>query len=279
MFKVETGKNHKKPPYQWSIPSYSSIRKLTRSFRLVSYVKIYHRNDPHMAIIFLGNQNLQNLNHGHSKHFVKWYHQPTVFRSIFRWNPGSSFSSSSRALNGPLIFKKAWSAVRPQRKITSLVAATRSVMAFTAKSCITCRTCRSSVGSSLSKNTTEAMCTQNHSQNHPKWKSWKNVLDSVWAHGGEFHIKIPWRGIRYFKDLAVQRFRSNLHKKRVLAGLGMHYLVPSTMLASTRHIVLDDQCEKDLEARQLIDEIQFLHRSRVPRKLQFPSQSWRQQLQ
>jgi hypothetical protein len=64
-----------------------------------------------------------------------------------------------------------------------------------------------------------------------------------------------------------------------LAGLGLHYLVPSTMLASTRHIVLDDQCEKDLEARQLIDEIQFLHRSRVTRKLQFPSQSWRQQLQ
>lgn len=180
-----------------------------------------------------------------------------------------------RALNGPLIFRKAWSAVRPQRKITSLVAATRSVMAFTAKSCITCRTCRSSVGSSLSSRLRQCVpkIIPNGIPGRTYW------IDSVWAHGGEFRIKIPWRGIRYFKDLAVQRFRSNLHKKRVLAGLGLHYLVPSTMLASTRHIVLDDQCEKDLEARQLIDEIQFLHRSRVPRKLQFPSQSWRQQLQ
>lgn len=53
-------------------------------------------------------------------------------------------------LSGPLTFKKAWLAMLPHKKITSFVAATKSVMAFTAKSCKTCRTCKSSVGRSLS---------------------------------------------------------------------------------------------------------------------------------
>ena len=59
-------------------------------------------------------------------------------------------SLRTRQLNGPLILRNAWLAVLPHKKITSLVAATRSVIAFTAKSCKTCRTCKSSVGRSLS---------------------------------------------------------------------------------------------------------------------------------
>ena len=114
-----------------------------------------------------------------------------------------------RALNGPLIFKKAWSAVRPQRKITSLVAATRSVMAFTAKSCITCRTCRSSVGSSLSSRLRQCVFVSEKEKTleakYPKSSQMEFLEERIGLipfgpMEGNFMSRYI-RGIRYFKDL------------------------------------------------------------------------------
>ena len=195
IFKVETGQILK-PPYQWAIPSYSSICKLTRSFRLVSYVKIYpielgyHRNEPHVANIFLGNQNLQHLQtHGHSKHFVKWYHLPGRVKS---WNPGSKFIPGrsmvqwSSRRRGLLCGRKershlwwqppdlSWHSQPNPASLAGLVGH-RSEAA--------CRLDWGNVFLSLKK---KKHWRQN-TQNHPKWNSGKNVLD--WFRLG------PWRGI------------------------------------------------------------------------------------